>query len=696
MRILLVAMVALLPSVHALGLPGAAGPDGIPPHASGPAFPQAAVEEPEPGAPVEVLSDPAGDLAYGPVGIPAPVQRTLDLLRLELLETEATVLFRLAVGGTNSLSEPAALDTGRVTVYFRHGQASYSLAIQQVSEVDTYYEAQLYRYAPSLDQYTWVAYNRPVVDAAARTVTAEFAKDDLPDAEGAAPFPGRLLEGFRAISTSWKLGGDVDRMPDDGEGKVPFAVRAGPGQSADAALWSPSPMRASNGEATTFVFDVRAENRGAPAAFVLEARSLPPGWEVRFPQGRLELAQGEQRAVPVLVTVPFAHEHGTSPTATVAMVAEGDPSRFGQVRLGVSYPAVPQPSGHHDTLAFHSYQTPNVARPVQQAARAGGSAWAWMSAEEPQEEGVPVPAYATGGGSLGSVYTWYVPLSPGLQVGLDFDLERPARLAVPVRAGLPLTDARMDAALYVSWRTSDGGWDSTRLASLPPTEPVSLGQGEQRLFELEGLPAVEADRVPFRVESYLVWSLRLTSSRPYAGTGAEAPDLMPGGSTTLPLVEYHDAVEQVFADLHGIALDARGPVRRDLGPGRTTLFNLTARNAGEEAELAVRLVGAHAPWAQLVGADRLSLQAGARAPFSVAVRPPADAAVGTELDLTVELVAGEEVRALLRLGGAVTAEGSVPDEAALALPGQREAPAALAAATLGLLAAAIARRGRAR
>lgn len=654
--------------------------------------------------PLPVLQDEAGDVSLPPAGVVLPGQplHSYDLRGLTMADDEESVTFTVAVDGLYGGIGDVPEGTGTVLVHFHHRGVEFRVRIDNFCP-DSCWWATLQRWSEPAQSFIWVEGVEAQLDLAADTLAGTVAKAGLTDEAGAMPFQGRVLDHVWAESVyhpgdTGAVQPSVDRMPDQGEGTYP--VRGGLPQSGGLALWSDQPVRGSNGEATTYVFTVQAENQGAAGTFHLSARGVPAGWDVRFPQPSPDVASGQTKPLPVLLTVPFAHQHGAQPSFLVDLAGD-DPARHGQVRLGVLYTDPPQPAGHHSDLFVHTgawaYNAAEAAG--YSALHMPGRTWAWMNTleEDPQDGAADVPAYVyQAQGSSSARYGWF-PYLGGLTVGLDFDLSRPLQLTLPIATDAPLPGAQLTAHLYASWRTGDGGWENVRLATLV-SDPLDLAAGETHLFQLEGLPTPDADRIAPHKDMYLQWSVYLDGQRPLAQAGGatpEAPVLKPGASMHLPLLEYHDAVDQVFASLDGVRLVADGPSSRMANPGETVLYNLTLENGGDAGRFHLALSGEHAPWARVLGPDSLDVQAGAQVPVAIAVRPPADAPDGQPLDLLVEAHGPGGSTALLRLSGEVVTNVDVPDEGGLAggLDHGRPSPAPAAALlALGLLALAVIRR----
>lgn len=603
----------------------------------------------EPGW-AQVLSDPK-DNAIQSVPLPNGFE-SWDLRAVDIMDTEDHVTFRITVH--DLLDGPNLEGRGQIDLHFRHVDVQYTVHIYEVNEIANYAWSNLRRWSDITQTTQYVAFSDAVLDYEANTYTVTYAKIDLTDSQGAAPFPGRVLDSFWAES---RLGignvgiSDLDRMPDAGEG-LPYVMTAGLPQVGISA-WSKQPMRSSNGAATTYVYTVLVQNPGEPFEAAFSSIGVPSGWSVEFPQSTVPLATGVSEH-PVLVSVPFAHQHGSTPTFVVKV---GDGQRSGQVRLGIDYPSVPQPSGHHPNVYMHTENYGGVDADVYELTRMYGKAWGWMNTlEGALDEGddqVPLAGYSTSTG-MEAGYGWFLYLSD-LRLGLDFQLEEKILASIPIETTAPLGQAWLSGHLYAGWRTTDGNWEQISIARFA-TDATDLDAGSH-VFEVEALPMVEADRIAPHKDMYLAWNLWLNGQRPtvslpgYASPASAA--LLPGGSTTLPLVEYHDAIEEVYEALNGIYLRNDGSAFRLGNPGETIVYNVTVRNPGAAVDVNLALRGQHAEWAHIVGNKQRTVSNNGSIPVQIAVAIPSDAVDGTQLDLLVQATDGSYA-ALLRLAGTVT------------------------------------------
>jgi hypothetical protein len=509
-------------------------------------------------------------------------------------------------------------------------------------------------------------------------------------------------------------------MPDEGNATATVEVRYGARQSGTARLSSATPTRASNGEATTFVYQVEARNLATDEdTFTLSTTAIPNGWQVQLPATQITVPGNGSLALPVIVATPFTHTHGSFQNFILQMRSVDDPGSVGQVQLGVRYSQPPQPAGHHSTLWLHS--APVGDDSVSQAlfTTFGFSAEVYMNADEqdPTDQDVEVVAENMGMDTSASParqrYLWEVPLSPGLEMGLDFETSGKGSLVLNLRSPAPLTDAVVSGALlhYGAPNATGGEGPQTVLADLVPTAPRTIDSAVVQV-PVEVVPRPAADFVPFQKGASLVLEVNLTTTRlsPPFATGNSDPVLAPGSAMTLPLVEYHDPVDDIFVSAVELVVDSVQD--RFAAPGQKVLYNLTLHNRGaSEGTFLLETGGLNSGWARLLPSQPLvPVAGGASYSFHVVVEVPADVEVTDRPDAP-KVAADVIVKAtnqndysqssLARLYTTVDA-GSFEDDSALiaelerTVGNQAKTPGVELAVLLGAVAAlALVRRRRA-
>lgn len=658
-----------------------------------------------------VVSDAAADVrteAQGTAG-PAPgdAYSSMDLTGLAITETMSDVTFTLTVADYKPADQQTAVDGVRFQVHFAHNGRWFLLTLDQSlpALTSSWFSSLDMRDTPDAE-WTQVWFGlEGRADPEAETVSVTLDRNLLADKDGAMPFPGRALEGIVVHSSAFLsnvtiFGGmlpDVrspvkvlDDMPDAGQPPARYAIIVGLAQSGHALLSSEVPYRASNGEATTFLLSATANNRAdREDTFEFEAVGAPPRLAVTVPVTLAAIPAGGSIDIPVLVTIPFAHIHGGVDDFALEMRSTSDPGSVGRVAMGVRYLSVPQPAGHHDSLYLHSSGgTGTVGNLVQDG---------YMNTLEDDASDTKQPIQSTGLSINGDSFThsWYFSLEPGLQMGLDFDLQRNGSLAVPI--GSPVL-AQVDTSLAatLSWGSPFG--DSMPVASMTPTAPVTILPQSTHLFEGVLVPSPDADRIPFQPGANLFLEVDVTTKTPSLIV-AEQPFVAPGGHLTLPLLEYHDPVDDALAALDGPGLSPLGAQERLVNPGKAIVFPFSLANPADgERSYVVEVSGSNHEWGSLP-ADRIKVPAHGTASGSLIVRAPAAATDGDRADLILQAYDASDptVRGLLRLLAEVDTDAQHPDDTVAAdeLSKTKDSPslgAGLAVLALAALAQSLRRR----
>lgn len=464
----------------------------------------------------------------------------------------------------------------------------------------------------------------------------------------------------------------------DGDALGDYEIQVDP-RGLGHLLWeTDNPIRASNGLATTYVYDVRLVNLADRSdRVVLQLGDVASDWQVFAPPS-VELGPEEIRDIQVGVSVPFKHVHGESDFFTVRAVSQGEASASAEVHLGVVWADVPQPAGHHRTLHFH------------------GMDWdLWMNTlqEEPAAENPETgesqtelrPNRVSGcflcvdtqqpTASQEATYEWTFPLRPQLLMGLDFDLSGTVAGELPVRFpfafegngsfDLALLDAQSGAQTTLARQE----WDSLSWAT---DETVRLA--------LDAAPEPEADRLPFEPGRHLFARLTLQGEEdpvtwaaglpalatdPRGARGAAPVLLRDDAAMRLPLFDYHAEVDRDLLDSYNrLWLRNASAAVKDANPGRTAVLVFEAGNVGERADT-VRwsLEGESADWAEVIPA-RTRLAAGGNATVVVRVDVPESAREGDAADLLL-VGASErdpESQAFQHLLVRVVTNEDIPDE----------------------------------
>jgi hypothetical protein len=677
--------------------------------------------------------DAPGDQRIEVNGQKEPVSQTygdLDLISLNVTEEPSD--FRFVVGVTDikpsSDSTGAADDGVAMVIMFRHN--------------DRFFEIQLQRSLPGLAEFSWaqLLYRDSataawsdvghdaliVVDTDANTYAVTIPREDLADAKGAAPFPGRSLDQFEVHAENLLGNPDIqlingvgtavpakaaDDMPDSGTESACVPITLGISQSGHAILRSAEPYRASNGENTTFLYSIKAKNTGSAAdSFRLNATMVPPGWSVVLPVTHLELNDSEEVDVPVIANIPFAHLHGTVASFVIEMKSATDPQTVGRIQMGVRYLAIPQPAGHHNTLYFHSRAFTGTFSSTFGTVFCCNSQ-AFMDAADKlnDDAGINVPGNNAGGNIRGNmpttIYEWQIPLDPSLQMGLQFATKGVAHIEFPVQSQIPLSGVVMSAAVFLDTNSNQfffgSGDPSKGVFWLNGTAPVDMAQGATVKLEGDLTMAHAGLKVPYDKNNNLRLWVRIEGVGPPTFFGGPVdPVLVPGGQiSNLPLLEYKDEIHQVLATVSGPALTPLTSQEANVNPGRSHLFRASVANDGDDAKtISMDVSGTHAEWATV--APTVTVQPHSTATADLLVTAPANAAAGQAADLIWQAYdsAHPEARGLLRIVTTVNTTMDIPDQAksATGLPGGKTSPGIEMAALVAVLALAVpvARRRR--
>lgn len=553
-------------------------------------------------------------------------------------------------------------------------------------------------------------------DAASRSFNATVPLGLLTDPSGFHPRPGEPLRILEA-ATFWSpigLGTPHNPFVTSGPGSMvqgatdSAAFEDGttvsiPGAMGDLSLGTPLAIRYSNGEATTFHWAVEVANQGDRTLDVdlgLETRGL----EARMPPG-VRLGPGENRTVAIYVTVPFRHDHGSS--LRFPLVASAGTADRASLQLGVDYPTIPQPAGHHPDLYLHGRTYPVL----DTAVRLSGDAWMNTAEQDERAEetlfssgllSCPGPQGAVNGG-FGAGLFWRFPLDPGLRIGLDGRVGEAGTLDLTFEG--PMPSAKLYARLVLEAVDAPQVEIFANATDPYRTEVVTAaGAGPTALALPLPIPP-ELDLVPPGGKSNLALAVLLCPEPAPVGFALAAVHpfvalfrplvAITAGHAVLPLDEYHDAIPVLGAG-DGLTLSVTDPVRR-AAPGSTVLWRPALDVAeGTGGPLAVRLFGNAAPHARLLAEPRVIAQ---DTVLPVALTVP-DEPAGTILDLLLDVTDEADparsaaVRLSVLVDPAATADDS--DLAAGLAPQPKESPGptAVALGALLLLVAWPRRRGR--
>ncbi len=593
-------------------------------------------------AQTQVLEDNTGDATASIAGNSAPGvdPASFDLVGLWVHEETDAFRFVLQVSDIDP-PNPVPTDTGLVDIDFNHADQAYRLRLlRDTTTGANAFGGQFLAYEAGRGDYVYHDRLVPTIDGSQETATFTVPRTWLLDGNGTAPTIGRDFDYFRAFARNTNVFNSQfapnavqvrDAMPDSGYGAITYPIQLGLQQTGHAFLESSTPVRASNGEKGTFVYYVRASNLDpAEDKFTLSVRDVPKDWEVTLPGGSIRLAGNETRAFPVLLSVPFAHQHGVFENFILEMKSQSRSSSVGRLELGIRYLEVPQPAGHHDRVHIHTIS--EAAPSGSLAAFAGDTqkrAYFNTLEDDENDDDTAVPPF---GGQLSAgrqQFTWQLYLEPGLEMGLDFDLNRTGAITAQFRSEVSIYTATFSGYLmHVQGETVNGQFreaKKTVVATIPPSSPQSVGQGTS--FESLIRATKASDLIPFNKNAALMLVLNMTVQDGQQLLGGQTTDpLLTGGQFTLPLNEYRDSLEGVFNSLAGLRFVNKGLAERPVNPGETVLFNLTLTNDGAVDDVfALRVNGTNGAWARVLGDKEIFVPTGASRPVVVAVSAPKDA-----------------------------------------------------------------------
>jgi hypothetical protein len=649
----------------------------------------------------------------------------VDLVALRLLEEPTTFTWMLEVADLRGGAEETGADGVTYALDFTHNGRQFRLDLRitlPVLNSGFVFPSLQARDSPDAEWApVWGDPRAVSIDLAGDVISVVLPREVLADAGGAVPYPSRSLEAVSVASRSTlsdaRLGLGVtevpvpmtvgDQMPDAGEPLPSFAVQLGVRQDGNARLWSATPFRASNGEATTYVYDVTAANLG-PDRDVMElvAVGVPAKLTVVLPVPLVVLDGNGTQDVPVLVTVPFGHDHGSAAKFTLELRSQNDPGSVGRLEMGVRFLAVPQPAGHHDTVYLHSSQGAGTGSGLT------SFEMGYMNTLETDDNDALRPMHATGLSQSFNEdmqpeyrYSWMYVLGPALEMGLDTDLTRTGAFAIPVRSTFPMLATSMQAYVTVQEDLFFGpgfGGEEVVIAASAPTAAVDLMPNAVHVFEGELVPDPSGDEVPYVVgrNMYLFIEVATLGPLPTLGFAEESAAITPGGWLRLPLNEWHDPVDDALASLDGPALSSIESQERRVNPGEAIVFHVEVENPTDRTlSMRFEVTGSNAEWASLPDGG-FALPPGAIGNVTVVVRAPEGAVHGERADLILQAYPTKNpaARGLLRLVAIVDTSEDLPDEAVeakrLGAPKDTPAPGFLAVACALAAFAASRRRWR--
>lgn len=598
----------------------------------------------------EVLTDPDSDSELRPNGLPTssslplPVaaNSNIDLASLMVTEVEGSFTFTVVL---HPSAGQEGLGPGAVSIQFDDNGETYLLKFNP--ETDLGGAAGFYSRDSATGALRLITPVPKQLSPDGLQLTAVVDRAFVLDVNGAPAFAGQKLTAFKVTAMGATISlpqnqrvDTIDEMP-DGEPIGEFAVSMGLQSTGRLRLYSPSPSRASNGEATTYLFPVILANDGdKEATYSLSIDRKPANWDVRIQRTNLALAAGELAEFPVLVTLPFAHQHGGLETVRLRAEDQANPAEHAYLDLAVRFHEVPQPAGHHDQLYLHTKPSSLAAATDPLFFDAGTQIYLNTLESDPEDKQVPATAQTMA--TVDFYHTWDAILDPSLRMGLDFDLNRTGELKLTIAAKAPIIG---ELRGYID-RIKDS--QALRLGNFTGI-PVSIQPTQTQSYSLEFVPSQESDLVPFDGISSLVMHLVIDQGRPVTFLTSEAPQLLPGGTLSLPLNEYHDPIDPVLLEASQLKIAVKEQEKR-LPPGAIGVYEYTLTNQGEENQvIALTAIGMNSAWVDVIGSREIRLGPNENYRGAIAIIVPENAANTDVANIILEASTPTGAPALARI-----------------------------------------------
>lgn len=577
----------------------------------------------------------AGD---GPAAIPNPLgpdSASADLTSLQVEETDTSFLFGLSVAG---VTDPLAFEWYQV--HFDWRNVSYDAQIQwQNLATGTSLDGWLTavanddkdgeEYYQSYGGGSYVAALPVKLDASKATFSFEIPKAYILDGLKRMPNKGDNLTNVHvdSMDSITLIGGAqiVDRMPDADGVKLPVTI--GDEQKGHLALSSPDRVRVSNGGASTFVYSVTLTNTGDAEDNVdLAMTDLPPGWNGTV-QTPVKLPGHAVKTLTVLASVPFGHVHGGFSAFNLTATSQDDPGSMAKLRLGILHTPIPQPAGHHNELYLHPVtQSSSLFEKVAPYTTAVMNTEASKGDEATRE-------ISLGGTNDGN--GWWIPLNPGLAMGLDFDLAKTGTVVGNIAAHDTAGSATLSAKLYLAPTGNAGNNAKMLLLATSKPQDLAFSPNGAAPFSLQLTPTEASDYIPYAQHQNLVLALTLDRELNFNIISSASPALQVSGfKMTLPLNEYADRLTGISEAASAIELKADGPVEKLARPGTLMTYTFTLRNTGFTADtFVVEAAGNDAKLGSIIPGDEIDLAPKETKQVTLGVRVPGELKDGQSVEV---------------------------------------------------------------
>ncbi len=375
-------------------------------------------------------------------------------------------------------------------------------------------------------------------------------------------------------------------------------------QTGELFVETIDPIRYSNGLESTYIYEIQVGNpTGTAKLLQIDVENIPENWIVNVPREVIVESSGSL-SFPLAISVPFVHQHGSTELLEVVLSENG--VQQGRTMAGVTWPEIPQPSGHHSRLFLHG----------------DGDRIQWINTiEEDPKSAEEVPGLLGGIGVMATGKThqfrWSMPLSPGLQIGIDGDMNRAMEGALAFSSTI---DA--DAELVMELRLVDSIGQEHVLTKV---EHDTLQLRAQQILEvdLEGEMKSLWDFISPDDDQNLELSI-LLYLRPSPAAGAD-PTIAVGLQAAeswldLPLLEFQD-LSGLDANFDPALSAVAKPLLRSANPGGQVLIQYEIKNEGPAVTLDFNVLGSLQAAAQ-VEPSRVKISEGGSATVGVYVEVP--------------------------------------------------------------------------
>lgn len=641
----------------------------------------------------EVWTDGTDDVEVDPPLLSGSDYPNADLVSLHVREVPSGFWFRVTMQDLASSFEDAQRSYIRVEVPFDLRGEAFQLDVRQNAGTILYYSAVL-RHASGDLWLTDTWNDDTIVVHPAESWISVFVPRDVITFAGPTPGPADALSIGQVTSVARQTftpNGEVsivaaDAMPDEPT-RTPLAVRHGAINEGQSWMSTPTAFRSSNGGAGGMLYNLTVHNdAGVDQSYVLRATSADRQVAVTVPSRSIDVPAGGAEQVPVYVEVPFGHQHGGFVAAMVEARSTSSDD-IARLQVGVEYLAIPQPAGHHDRLFFHDRQKMAQSSGAALEDALGGSSRTrgFMNAQEDDvlDTGRSIPPYSSGnlrnlpdpaGGDPPTSYRWVIELDPRLDIGLDFRTTDRGTYHGAFESVVPMSGDLSGRLVWIGPRAAGGDpalfaeEDATVLGRLPGAE-LDLTAPTQ--VELDLALTQASDRVLYVEGSDLLLELFFNTTAPRVDSGDYAPQIQPGGYLDVPLNEYRDPVQDVFASAVTMSLDA---IDRRANPGDVLVADV--RLAASVAASVDVSASSEDLIVEIPGTTHIELERGAGVTVPVIVRIPGDAPIRDDVPVFFLAESDEGTAAAILLVDVV--EDPVDDDAeraaSLAGGGERASP----------------------